>query len=220
LGDPCWESGSAKKNRRRALELLSRCETWLLLIDNFHDIPERRRTPGVRVIGNWFRDFLDEVHLVMVGLGLEAAEEVMLFNNQVHRRIMATKRIDYFTIDTAAHAKVWVQLLHDLDSAMPLALASNLDSKDFRWRLYFATNGIFDYLTKLLEQALCVAVARGSERIDTQDLFAAYVKCHGEVLPETNPFSSTFAPRHLNRPREPFYVPVSGKVGQAADAAV
>ncbi len=220
LGDPCWETGSAKKNRRRALELLDRCGTWLLLIDNFHDIPERRKTPGVRVIGNWFRDFIDEVHLVLVGLGLEPAAEVMLFNNQVHRRIMATKRVDYFTIDTAEHARIWVKALHDIDSALPLAEVSNLHDQNLRWRLYFATNGIFDYLMKLLEHALCTAVMRGSERIEIPDLLVAYMRCHGDVLPDSNPFSEAFKPRHLNEPQEPFYVPVVGAVQRTSSAAV
>jgi hypothetical protein len=222
LGDPDCERGTEKANRHRALELFKTCGTWLWLIDNFHDIPERRKMEGVRVIGNWIRNFFDKANVVLVALGLEAAEDVLLFNDQVHRRIMATKRIDFFAIDTPEHAKVWVRVLHDIDEAMPLAGLSGLDSRELRWRLYFATNGIFGYLFELLGEALDCACKRGAERIEMDDLFNAFVLCHGDVVEGGNPFASSFRSRRLDGRREPFNAPALrsfAKGDAAADGA-
>jgi hypothetical protein len=119
LGDPECDRGGAKDNLRRALDLFRTCDTWLWVIDNFHDIPERRHTEGVRVIGNWFRNFFDKANVVLLALGLDAAEDVLLFNDQVHRRVMATKRIDRFRIDTPADARTWIHVLHDMTSTCP-----------------------------------------------------------------------------------------------------
>jgi type II secretory pathway predicted ATPase ExeA len=219
LGDPDCEFGTAANNRKRALTLFRECGTLVLLIDNFHDIPEGRRMEGVRLIGNWFRDFIDEANLVIVALGLKEAQNVMLFNNQIRRRAPARTHIDYFSLDTPAQRSAWIRLLHEIDEAMPLASSSNLKDGDLASRIFFATQGIFGYLSGLLGRALVVTVERGSETISRDDFKKAFALQHGDVAVSENPFDPSFPMRPLTNEGEPFYrPPAARKPAVEADA--
>ena len=186
---------------------MGECKARFLVVDNFHDVPERRDVGGVRVIGNWFRDIGDDAKIVLVLLGTKEAEDVTLFNDQVKRRVMTKRHLRYFGIDTPAERKQWIRLLHEIDMELPLAETSNLTSKDIAGRIYVATNGIFDYLSKLLIAALKLAVRDGREHLTLGDLCDAYSKCHGDVPDGSNPFGKDFRIRRLDQIDEPFFRP-------------
>ncbi len=212
LGDPDCDTGKEKENRRRALHLLKECKTRFLVVDNFQDVPERRGKPGVRVIGNWFRDLFDDLALIFVCLGTHEAEEVTLFNNQVKRRVMARRRLRYFEIETEEGRKRWLRLLLEIDKRLPLAEDSNLSMPHLASRLFFATNGIFHYLNELILEGLTLSVTAGREQIAIDDLRMGHINLHGEVLEGANPFDGNFVMRYLNREGEPFYKsPPGGK---------
>ena len=206
LKDPAWESGKATQNLARAMKLIRTVGVKILAVDNFHDIPERRDVKGVRAIGNWFRDLLDEVPVLFVALGTKEAKEVRLNNFQVRRRIMTTKHINYFTLDTFEGQLAWKTMMQDIDDALPLAEASGLAKKPLLGLLFQASNGVFDYLITLLKYALSLAVKRGAEWIDISDFEEAYILVHGDVSEQGNPFSPGFECRLLTQyPDDPFY---------------
>lgn len=216
LGDPNWDQGKEGPNRARALCLMKECKVRFLVVDNFHDVPERRDVGGVRVIGNWFRDIADDAAIVLVLLGTKEAEDVTLFNDQVKRRVMTKRHLRYFGIETPAQRKQWIRLLHEIDMDLPLAGTSSLTSKDIAGRVYVATNGIFDYLSKLLIAALKLAVKDGHEHLTLADLHGAYLKCHGDVPGGSNPFDKDFLFRRLDQIDEPFFRPRSVAMSAAA----
>jgi len=212
LGDPEPEAGSAKKKRKRASLLLKKCGLRILAVDNFQDIPEHRPVKGVRSVGNWFRKLMDEHPLVFLALGTEAAKEVRLANFQVRRRYMTQVHVPYFSLETDDGRVAWVQLLDDIDAALPLAESSELSSTKLRTRLFLACNGVIDYLIQLLRRALTLAVRKGQEFIAQSDLEEAYRQLHGDVDDVANPFVETFKHRLLTEEDEPFYDPARGTV--------
>lgn len=207
LGDPAWDSGAASKNLIRAIQLLKKCETHILAVDNFQDIPERRDKRGVRVIGNWFRDLLDQTCLLFLPLGTKEAEEVRLGNDQMKRRVMTKVRLPYFSLKTQADRLAWKKCLNLLDAQLPLSERSDLTGKALAGRLFVACNGIFDYLSKLLTRAVYVAAKRGAEKIELPDLDSAFSFLHGDVEDKANPFKLEFKVHALTEEDEPFFKP-------------
>lgn len=209
IGDPNWNASKERIGRDRALWLMEKCKTRFLVVDNFQDVPERRDIGGVRVIGNWFRDIRDDAKIVLVVLGTKEAADVTLHNDQVKRRVMTTRHLRYFSIDKREDRERWMRLLHEIDLNLPLAESSSLASGNIAGRLLVATNGIFDYLSKLLVAAIKLVVKEGRESISMEDFQRAYIKCHGDIPEGTNPFEDSFKIRRLDRVDEPFYRPVT-----------
>ncbi len=204
LGDPAFNIGKARDNRKRAINLLESTGVKVLAVDNFQDIPEHRSTDGVRTVGNWFRDLFDDTKLLMLALGTDNAKKVRLANDQVRRRVVTQMRIPYFSVDTDEHLKECMFVLKEFDERMPLAEDSQLRSPKTAALLYFACNGIFGYLCQLLQRAMVLAAQRQSERIEKVDLEQAFAFIAGDVAELGNPFGPEFKGRELDRVDELF----------------
>jgi glutathione S-transferase len=134
--------------------LVEKCGVKLLAVDNFQDVPERRSRGAVRIVGNWFRDLIDETVIVFLALGTEQAKKVRFSNDQVRRRIVTVMHIPYFDSKTDPDLIEWLTLLKKLDARLPMAEPSNLDEPRLAAILLLASNGILDYLLKLLKRAM------------------------------------------------------------------
>lgn len=205
LGDPSWDEGNAEDNLRRSTALVKECGVRILAVDNFQDIPERRSRGSVRVVGNWFRDLFDEITVVLLALGTEQARKVRLANDQVRRRIATVHTIPYFTVDTPAACTEWIKALGEIDRLLPLAEHSNLAAGKLAARLFIASNGIFDYLFKLIRYAISLAVESGRESLTQKDFEDAFDLMVADVTEGGNPFKDDFRGTALNKPNEIFF---------------
>ena len=205
LGDSAWNIGTAEDNLARATALILACGVEILAVDNFQDIPERRSTGSVRIVGNWFRDLFDSTALVFLALGTEQAKKVRFSNDQVRRRVVTQIHIPYFSVATDKELKEWMFVLRELDRNLPMAEDPRLRNPQTAALLYFACNGIFDYLCKLVKRAMMIAVERGSETIANCDLEKAFPFVAGDVAELGNPFEAHFKGRALDRADELFH---------------
>lgn len=206
LGDPRWEKRRADVTPERAHYLLRACKTEIILLDNTHDIPERRAAKGVREVGNWIRDVVDKVPALFVSLGAKQGMDVFKANNQARRRSSATVKIDYFNYTTPIELGRLMRFLFELDIRLPLAEMSGLATLEIVKRIGVASHGIPDYIIKILTEALECAVSQGRESIAWDDL---YIGCQhlyeDNCSDELNPFSpSASLLRRLDREGEPF----------------
>jgi hypothetical protein len=206
LGDPCCDKGKSDTLKKRVINLLKECKTEIILMDNTHDIPERRALKGVREVGNWVRDIIDAVPALFVSLGAKQGLDVFKANSQARRRSPATVRIDYFNCKTDAGVSRMRRFLFELDIQLPLAEMSNLSDFETTKRIWIATNGIPDYITNLMTEAIEIAVRDHREKISWEDLAKALNSLFEDNTPsELNPFTlSTANLRLLDKEGEPF----------------
>ena len=206
LGDPRWEKGRADVLAQRAIHLLLECKTEIILLDNTHDIPERRTVKGVREVGNWIRDVVDRVPALFVSLGARQGMDVFKANSQARRRSPAAVHIDYFDYTTPTGVSRLMRFLHELDIRLPLAEMSSLSDFETARRVGIITHGIPDYIMKLATGALERAVKQHREKIDWEDLRASVKGLFVDSCPdELNPFSlGTTVLRALDAAGEPF----------------
>lgn len=204
LGDPIAGRTRVSEITYRAHQLMVDCQTRLVMIDNFHDVPELRRARGIEHICSWVRNLIEEVPALFVLLGSKQAEVVVEGNPQLRRRCAYRSPLHYFDIDTVAGGTEFAQLIRNMESRLPLAESSALLDAPALAKIFAATGGIFSYLVKILDAAMVSAVKGARERIENQDLEVAFAEVHGDGYRSCNPFAAEFAPRILNRDGEPF----------------
>lgn len=206
LGDPRWEKDKVNVRAKRAIHLLQECKTEIILLDNTHDIPERRTAKGVREVGNWIRDVIDDVPALFVSLGAKQGVDVFKANNQLRRRSSATVHIAYFDYTTPTGISRLMRFLLELDIRLPLSEMSDLSAIDTAKRIGIASNGIPDYIVKIVTEALKCSIKQDRETIAWEDLHAGVKKLFEDnCLDSLNPFSSGAAVlRQLDKAGEPF----------------
>ena len=208
LGDPRWKNGGSDELENRCKTLLKKCRTRLVLIDNTHDIPERRRKPGVREVGNWMRSLVDDVPALLVCLGSEEARGVIEANSQARRRGPGFRRIDYFTAspDDKVGSGRLLRLLYEIDKKLPLAEMCGLSEPLLATRISIATNGVIDLIVKLLMAAIKICVKDRREKLSLNDLARAFSEIWKDGAPSANPFNPDVIPKPLIEPGEPFHL--------------
>lgn len=206
LGDPRWFRGRADVLAQRSIHLLRECKTEIILLDNTHDIPERRTAKGVREVGNWIRDVIDHVPALFVSLGAKQGMDVFRANNQARRRSPATVHIAYFDYTTPSGISRLMRFLLELDICLPLSEMSGLSDLETAKRIGVVTNGIPDYIVKIVTEALEQAIKHGREKIVWEDLRAAVETLFEDACADDlNPFSDkTTLLRQLDQAGEPF----------------
>ena len=205
LGDPRWNKGRTDVTLERLTHLLKECKTEIVLIDNVHDIPERRKRKGVREVGNWIRDLIDEVPALFVTLGAKQGLEVVKSNGQARRRNPANIRIDYFDCNAKGGVARLRRLLHEIDIQLPLAELCDLGEFETMRRIWVATHGILDYIIKLMTEAMEVTIENHREVILYEDLSKGYRRLFEDGCSPLNPFDKKITDlRLLDKEGEPF----------------
>lgn len=206
LGDPLYKKGTAEDKLERIAVLLSTCKTVIIAIDDFQDVPARRGAAGVKQVGDWVRDICEmKFPGILLAFGTEDAAVVRDSNDQLQRRMMARVELPMFTLGQSKSATSFGTLLRNIDEMLPLAQSSGLDQPQMAARIFLATAGNFDYLSKLLNHSLVRALERGSERIEREDLEAGFDDQHQVAAHQGNPFSETYDGMPLDRPGQIFY---------------
>jgi len=197
--------GSADELFERAVHQVRAIGTEIIMIDNVHDIPERRSEGGIMQVGNWIRNLIDRTECLIVMLGTPAAIQVTTANAQLRRRVSKRMGIRYFDISADNTARVFKRFLAELDKLLPLAEHSRLDEPKVMQRIYWATGGITDYIMQLVSEAVGLAVEDGREQIVLSDIESAFKLVFQDSALGLNPFSENGPSRLLDQPGEPFY---------------
>jgi len=206
LGDPKAGSGKHYDLDERSTTLLRTAGTELILIDNIQDIPEKRRAGGIRQIGNWIRDLIDDSRRLVVLLGTEDSREILQSNIQLKRRCPAKRTIAYFNPLDKLGLNRLGRFLREIDKRLPLAELSGLGDEDNETtrQFAFATGGIQDYIFQILSAAVSHAATEGREKLTSEDLATAYEETFQELSKGINPFRGE-ANRILDQEGEPLH---------------
>ena len=205
LGDPNPRGRKSRAQTMTAAEnLLRQCEVRLVLLDNFHDIPARRAARGIEMMGTRLRELIDSSFALWVFLGTSESRRVVDSDTQLIKRISYRARLKYFDIASSRSRKVFALVLAKVDKWLPLGEASCVSEISNAWRMYAATEGIFDRIFWLVERGWYLAVDAGRERMLLEDLAGAYVYVHGPTPDENNPFHPAFVKRRLVGPGDPY----------------
>lgn len=205
LGDPYPRKRPKGTLRRVTARIMRRCEVRAVLLDNFQDIPAKRAHRGILHMNTAIRQLIDRTKCLWIFLGTEDSVPVIDSDKQLIRRVAYRGQLNYFSILRGKEEqKRFMRVLRKIDAWLPLEFESHLHTAYYAARLFFATEGIFDRLIRLLDQAWRHAVECGREQIWRIDLELGFVRENGSCDEADNPFSKHFTVRRLDRAGEPF----------------
>lgn len=206
LGDPDYKSDTSDEKLDRIRVLLKACGTLIVAIDDFQDVPARRKTKGIQEVALWLRDLCEiEFPGVVLAMGIKSALVVRDYTVQLKRRMTIVHEIPLFDVATDEGLRKFKRVMKGLDKRLPLAENSNFHHPDVLLRMHIATGGRFDYIVKLLTKALIVVTNEGAERIDMAHLKKSFDMLHADGTSRGNPFDENMSPVELHKRWETFF---------------
>ena len=178
----------------------------VIIIDDLQDLLRGRTRRGVQETAMALRDIFDHLNITLVLLGTPESAIVVNDNLQLRKRIPYRLALPYFDLGSPQEIINFKKLIYEIERWLPLAEASNLEKAEVLTRLLKSTNGIFQYLLDLLDQAIVEVCRDGRESIEIEHLSRAFDWVYGTSVGAGNPFTTeTGQLRPLDRPGEPFH---------------
>jgi energy-coupling factor transporter ATP-binding protein EcfA2 len=206
LGDSAAARGSAAVKTQRIMHFLRECEIQLLLIDEFHHFCDSNRTEYRRVT-DWLKNLINECGIPVVLFGLPRAISALYSNEQLRRRFSSPIHLSEFGFITPAEQLTFRGILQHLQSLMPHQKGLYLSDPEVALRFHFATNGLIDYVVKIIDELVVASAGNPSPVVDYNALQEAFkVQIWADVPDKLNPFNSAVEPRRLNQNNEPFSI--------------
>jgi|TARA_R110001583_G_scaffold195066_1_gene368911 Cdc6-like AAA superfamily ATPase len=206
LGDPQFNRGSAIDKTNRILNYINICEVKMVIFDELqHFIDQgKRRTP--HEVSDWLKTVIDKAKVSTVLMGLDRSEEILRVNEQLRRRFSRRVDIRPFDINEKESRVSFIGVIQILDEKIELPNRIDLRDKDLIKSLYFATNGIIDYLVKLFIGAYEQAIKMSYNGLTRECFRIAFTECIWvEGIGKLNPFNENFIYEKLDQAGMPFH---------------
>lgn len=205
LGDPFAFAArhSAEEKQGRIASLFNELNTRILILDEGQHLSKRRRSVQYET-ADWIKGLLNASSVMVVFAGLPTLEQFIHSNEQLRRRFSASHRYEPFNLGDNMSMRNFMGVLHAFQSQLPVNSIS-LTSADVAQRFYFASGGLIDYLVKILERAVAIAVNDAVGEIHMGVFARAFLdEVWSSAGPTRNPFDKAFDMRPLTYGGEPF----------------
>lgn len=204
LGDPMSHQGSAEHKTHRIYYFLRLCKVELLLIDEFqHFVEHAKRNETLRVT-DWLKNLINQARIPVVLFGLPKSEEILRLNVQLARRFSARYYLRPFNIENEEDIVEYRGVLKVIEKELPLPSVT-LSTSAMAKRFYFATYGLIDYIGKIVDGALLLALLEKSAIVTEKHYAEAFKEEVWRDVPDKlNPFTSKGSLRPLTKTNEPF----------------
>ena len=175
LGDPFYGKGARDIQTIRIESVIEKRQFKLLIIDEFHHFIDRNNKEVLYEISDWLKNLSDNIRAGIILLGLPEAIEVLQVNEQLARRFSCVKTVEPFCWDSQEKMDEFCQFLKFFEGNLPFSAPSNLgDPTNMALRFFFATEGVADYVKKLISRGTKNALEAGHANLSLSALEAAY----------------------------------------------
>jgi Cdc6-like AAA superfamily ATPase len=190
LGDPFWESGNTSVQTLRLSGLLNDCGTEIVILDEFHNFIDGKTDRAILEVSNWLKDFINEAKKPVIVAGLPYCDIVLQANDQLERRFSVRESLKPLGWKTAKQKATFKDFLKYVDSKLPFEESSNLADEELAYRFYCATNGVIDFIMKIIRRAAEIAIDRNMNKLNLPVVARAYKDRLGAIdQSRHNPFT-------------------------------
>lgn len=207
LDDPFADSRSHTESvkTKRIIKLIANLETEILVFDEAQHIVDCKRSTTYEA-ADWIKELMNACNIVVVLAGLARTQQLLWTNEQLRRRFSAVIRLKGYDLHVREDAKQFVSLMSALHALLPVPTV-DFRTEEMIQRFYFASDGLIDYLIKILDRATCRVLAGAARGIDCDVLSQTFrEEVWSEAPPERNPFAPKFDFKPLRGAHEPFEV--------------
>jgi GTPase SAR1 family protein len=200
VGDPAADKGTVSSITLRLRKYLQGCDIELIILDEFQHFDERQSKNVLKTISDWLKNLINQTQIPIVLVGMPGCESVLEAkgNEQLKRRFSSREQMAPFHWDNPKQIEEFRQLLKRIDDDLPLLRDSHLAESTTAFLIYSATDGVINYVMKLLRRAAALAIEWDTEQIDLPGLAQAYEeRLAQDFKTRTNPFGQAHRPRHV-----------------------
>lgn len=163
IGSPSLTGSTGNRTRETVRNLLTRCETKMIIIDELHSM--LAGTPRMqRVMLNTLRFIANDLKIPIVCVGTEDARVALQMDAQL------AERFDAFELPRWKDDAAFRRLLVSITGWLPLRHKPQLDVPSCRKHILELTDGVTNRIFRLLEVAAVKAIQDGREIITEEDL--------------------------------------------------
>lgn len=152
---------NAAKKQNLVTKIIAELGIKMILIDDAHDAiegTERQQKMFLTVL----RNLAISTDTILVYAGLPTFETLLTHDLQMKRRV------EIYRLPVWGKSKAFANFLDAYERRLPLRKPSNLKSENTVYELHEMSNGVLDFITKILKDAACSAISSGVERIDRE----------------------------------------------------
>jgi len=199
LGDECFAKGSSVEKTKRIINYVKDMNVKAFIFDEMQHFVDGGNKNTPREVADWLKVLIDTSKASTILLGTESAKEILNINSQLSRRFSDVVELEPLSISTPKDYSQFAAMVRHID--MMLKLPNQIDYMDSKLivAIHFATNGIMDYIVKLLVRAYEIAIFNGYTQITRKLLEEAFTgSIWNDGIGELNPFNPKFVNRYLD----------------------
>ncbi len=190
----------------RIYQLFKACAVEMILIDEFQHFYYAHSVIEFRRISDWLKNMISVSEIAVVLCGLPEAEMVVFSNEQLARRFSSRLNLSAFKLDDESDFIEFRAVMKGFQQVLPISVEEPLYEANISRRFLVASNGLLDYVRKILEGSVVIAGDVGLSKLDMSIYAAAFRRNVWPGVPDRlNPFHPESPIRSLTRTGEPFY---------------
>ena len=199
LGDECFAKGSSTAKTNRIITYVKEMGVQAFIFDEMQHFVDGGNKNTPREAADWLKVLIDESRASAILLGTEPVKELLHVNTQLRRRFSTVVELKPLSISTSNDANQFAGIIRQIDMMLRLPNRIDYDDSKLIGAIHFATNGIMDYVVKLLTQAYELATSNGDTKITRGVLEEAFTESIWvDGVGTLNPFNPKFVNRYLD----------------------
>lgn len=186
--------------------LIRNCATQVIIIDEIQHYIEHWRERGIAEFADWLKNLMDETGVSFVLVGMPHIKAILRANEQLRRRINYLHEHKPFSVIDKAGQQEFADYLRWLEYQSASYFPLKVHNEKTLLPLYYAANGLVDFVNKICVEAIYIAHNEGAKRVATVHLEAGF-KVIGDWpdCPNSrNPFHKDFDCQPLIHLGEPY----------------
>lgn len=171
----------------RLMAIMKEQGTEVVMLDEMNNVHDQANDNVEHELTDWLKNFIDSSGCLVVLCGLPRIDRLLRRNNQLRRRISGKTVMSELRMDPEENWREFREVVRELHTRTPIQ-SVRFDEQIVARRLYIASAGLMDYLTRIVNVAVQIARRNGGP-IDVPVLAEAFVE---QVWPDCptglNPF--------------------------------
>jgi len=206
MGVPMAYKGTVNEKTDRVISSLQKLKVELLMLDEVqHLLGANKRSFGSNDETEWLKTLLNQINIPVVLAGLPYGRALLSTNEQLRRRLEGVRNLNPFSVEGEDSAADFAGVISWFDREIHSGHPIGLHEGDMLYRLYYATDGLIGYLSKLLIGAMEIRLEHGHKRVENWMLEQSFTEnLWDEGIGALNPFHKKFVRRRLNKTNELF----------------
>lgn len=201
LNDPHPDVGTVAEKAARARDLLKRCHTAIVFIDELHDLEgfEKRDVAKMKVFIKWIKELCNERGPVICLMGITSCYDIFKDDPEMARRFKRKFLLKPLTAGTEGEPGLLHSFVNDIcrEIVTRTSIQSFPSMSDYLsvLRIFVATGGSPDFVMTLIKEAVLRVLLEGRNIVELDD-FALVWKSgllDDASIITTNPFHATHA---------------------------